>query len=103
MPERLRDTAGEAAGAISVSRGLAYQLVTRGDLRTARVGRRIVVPQDTIREFLGLGQEQPPALPTTPLAATPESSADEVSYLVTIRRVRAGGAMNTPSLLSASW
>ena len=99
MSERLTYTVGEAAKAIGVSRNLAYELVRRGDLRIVHVGRRILVPRDAVRELLGLGQEQAPASPR----ATPESRSDEVAYLVTIRPVRAGGAVNTASLLPASW
>lgn len=99
MSECLTYTVGEAAQAIGVSRGLAYQLVRRGDLRTVHVGRRVLVPRDAVRDFLGLGQEQVSASPR----ATPEIGFDEVTYLVTIRRVRGGGAMNTPSVLPASW
>ncbi|MDP2859330.1 MAG: helix-turn-helix domain-containing protein [Bacillota bacterium] len=99
MSECLTYTVGEAAKAIGVGRSLAYELVRRGDLRTVHVGRRILVPRDAVRDFLGLGQEQAPASP----GAARENGSDEVTYLVTIRRVRAGGAMNTPSVLPASW
>jgi excisionase family DNA binding protein len=99
MSERLTYTVNEAAKAISVSRSLAYELVRRGDLRTAHVGRRILVPRDAVRDFLGLGQEQASASPRT----TPENGSAEVTYLVTIQRVRGGGAMNMPSVLPASW
>ena len=98
MSERLTYTVVEAAKAIGVSRGLAYELVRRGELRTVRVGHRILVPRDAVREFLGLGQQQRSA-PT----ATSESRPDGVAYLVTIRRVRGGEALNTPSALRASW
>ena len=107
MSERLTCTVGEAARAIGVSRNLAYELVRRGDLRTVRVGRRILVARNALREFPGLGQEQAPAPPTAPPTPTPtatsESRPDEVAYLVTIRRVHAGGAVNTDSLLPVSW
>ena len=99
MSERLTYTVGEAAKAIGVSRSLAYELVRRGDLRTVHVGRRVLVPRDVVRDFLGLGQEQAPASPR----ATRANGSDEVTYLVTIRTVRAGGAMNTPSLLPSVW
>ena len=99
MSECLTYTVGEAAKAIGVGRSLAYELVRRGDLRTVHVGRRVLVPRDAVRDFLGLGQEQVSASH----GATPETESDKVTYLVTIRRVRGGGAMNTPSVLPASW
>lgn len=99
MSERLTYTVGEAAKAIGVSRGLAYELVRRGDLRTVHVGRRILVPRDAVRELLGLGHEQVSAS----LRTTPENGPAEVTYLITIRCVRGGEALNTPSVLSASW
>lgn len=99
MSECFTYTVSEAAQAIGVSRGLAYELVRRGDLRTVHVGRRVVVPRDAVRDFLGLSQERVLASPR----AKPENGSDEVTYLVTIRRVRGGGVMNTPSVLPASW
>jgi len=99
LSECLTYTVGEAAKAIGVGRSLAYELVRRGDLRTVHVGHRILVPRDAVRDFLGLGQEQVSAS----CGATPENGSDQVPYLVTIRRVRGGGAMNTPSVLPASW
>ena len=98
MSERLTYTVEEAAEAIGVSRGQAYELVRRGDLRTVHVGRRIVIPRDAVRDFLGLGQEQAAASPR----GMPEKGSDEATYLVTIRRVRAGGPVNTPFPLPTS-
>jgi len=99
MSECLTCTVGEAAKAIGVGRGLAHELVRRGDLRTVHVGRRIIVPRDAVREFLGLGQEQASVTPRP----TRGDGSNEVTYLVSIRRVRASGAISTPSVLSTSW
>jgi excisionase family DNA binding protein len=99
LSERLTYTVSEAAKAIGVSRALAYELVRRGDLRTVHVGRRVLVPRDAVRDFLGLKQEQAAPSPR----ATPGGGSDEVTYLVTIRRVRGGEALNTPSVFPASW
>jgi excisionase family DNA binding protein len=99
LSERLTYTLGEAAKAIGVSRGLAYELVRRSDLRTVHVGRRVLVPRDAARDFLGLKQEQAAAS----ARVTSEIGPAEVTYLVTIRRVRGGGVLNTPSVLPASW
>jgi excisionase family DNA binding protein len=98
LSERLTYTVEEAARAIGVSRGLAYELVRRGDLRTVHVGRRVLVPRDAVRDFLGLGQEQVSAPPRT----TPENGIAEVTYLVTIRRTCRGEALTPPSLYPAS-
>jgi excisionase family DNA binding protein len=88
MSERLTYTVGEAAEAIGVSRNLAYELARRGELRTVHVGRRILVPRNALREFLGLGEEQapaPPAAPPTPTAtATSKGKPDQVAYLIVI-------------------
>jgi excisionase family DNA binding protein len=43
------ETAGRVLG---ISRGLAYELVRRGDLRAIRLGRRLVVPMKAIDELL---------------------------------------------------
>jgi excisionase family DNA binding protein len=99
MSERLTYTVGEAAKAIGVGRSLAYELIRRGDLLTVHVGRRVLVLRDAVREFLGLEQEQV-ALPTK---AGPEDRPEELTYLVTIRSVRANGPTRAPSVLPASW
>jgi excisionase family DNA binding protein len=46
-------TVTEAAAALGISRGLAYQLVARGDLPALRLGRRLVVPSHAIDALLG--------------------------------------------------
>jgi excisionase family DNA binding protein len=99
LSERLTYTVEEAAKAIGVSRGLAYELVRRGDLRTVHVGRRVVIPRDAVRDFLGLRQEQP----SPPSGAAAGEGSDEATYLVTIRHVRTGGTFSAPSSLPASW
>lgn len=53
-------TVEEAAELLGISRGLAYELVRRGDLPSIRLGRRLVVPR---RRLLALveGSEAEPA------------------------------------------
>ena len=42
----------EAAGLLGISRGLAYELVRRGDLPSIRLGRRLVVPRRRLVELV---------------------------------------------------
>ena len=42
----------EAAKMLGISRSLAYELAARGELRTVRLGRRIVVPRIVVIELL---------------------------------------------------
>ena len=42
----------EAAGLPGISRGLAYELVARGELPSLRLGRRIVVPRRALEALL---------------------------------------------------
>ena len=46
--DRLTVTVDEAARLLGVSRGLAYELVARGELPALRLGRRRVVPRMAI-------------------------------------------------------
>ncbi len=50
--ERLTFTITEAARALGVSRTLAYELARTGQLRTVKLGRRLVVPRSAISELL---------------------------------------------------
>ena len=51
--DRLVLTVDEAAYLLNISRGLAYELVARGELPAIRLGRRIVIPRVAIEELLG--------------------------------------------------
>ena len=51
--ERLVLTVDEAAYLLNISRGLAYELVARGELPAVRLGRRIVIPRVVLEELLG--------------------------------------------------
>ena len=42
----------EAAGVLGIGKDLAYSLVRTGQLRTVRLGRRIIVPRHAIDELL---------------------------------------------------
>jgi excisionase family DNA binding protein len=41
-------TVAEAGRLLGISRGLAYELVRRGDLPALRLGRRLVVPRQRL-------------------------------------------------------
>ena len=43
----------DAAYLLHISRGLAYELVARGELPAIRLGRRIVIPRVALEELLG--------------------------------------------------
>ena len=49
----------EAAGMLGISRGLAYELVARGELPSLRLGRRIVVPRRALEALLDAAVEEP--------------------------------------------
>ena len=42
----------EAAYALALGRTKTYELIAQGKLRSIRVGKRVIVPADAIREFL---------------------------------------------------
>jgi excisionase family DNA binding protein len=48
----------ELARRLSISRGFAFQLVTRGEIRSLRVGRAILVPVEAITEFLARSKDR---------------------------------------------
>ena len=52
MTERLALSVEEAAALLGISRDLAYDLVTRGDLPSVRLGRRLVVPRRALEDRL---------------------------------------------------
>ena len=56
QPEaRLVLTITETAGALGISRTLAYELVRRGELPAIRLGRRIVVPRVQLNRLVQAG------------------------------------------------
>jgi excisionase family DNA binding protein len=69
-------TVPEAAQVLGIGRNLAYELVAQGKLRAVRLGRRLIVPKQTLRAMLCLPVPiaTAPAVPTTPLRRRPASS-----------------------------
>ncbi len=51
-------TVDEVAKALSISRGLAYEMARQGKIPALRLGKRLVVPKAKLAELLG---EQPPS------------------------------------------
>jgi excisionase family DNA binding protein len=52
MPERLTFTVEEAAAALGISRAFAYEAVSRGDIPSIRIGRRVLVPRTALQRML---------------------------------------------------
>ena len=50
--DRLTLTVAEAAELLGISRGLAYELVGRGELPALRLGRRLVVPRKALEALV---------------------------------------------------
>ncbi len=50
--DRLTVTVEEAAKLLGISRGLAYELVARGELPSLHLGRRRVIPRMAIDELI---------------------------------------------------
>lgn len=47
-------TVEQTAKLLGISRGLAFAAVRAGDIPSIRIGRRILVPRDRLRQMLGL-------------------------------------------------
>ena len=52
MSARLTLSVREAAAALGIGRGLAYQLLREGSLPSVRLGSRIVIPRAALEAFL---------------------------------------------------
>jgi excisionase family DNA binding protein len=50
--ESLTLTIKEVAGALNISRGLAYKAVRDGSIPTIRIGRRLLVPRRALEKLL---------------------------------------------------
>lgn len=59
MKERLTLTVEEAATLLGISRAFAYEAVTRGEIPSLRIGRRILVPKAALQRFLQEGPLNP--------------------------------------------
>jgi excisionase family DNA binding protein len=52
MAERLTLTIEETAELLGVGRSTCYDAARRGEIRTVRLGRRILVPRDALHQLL---------------------------------------------------
>lgn len=58
--DRRTYTVDEVARLLGVSRGVAYEAVRTGEIRSLTIGRRIVIPPSAVAELLG-SDPPPPA------------------------------------------
>jgi excisionase family DNA binding protein len=58
LNERLTLTVEEAATLLGISRAFAYEAVTRGEIPSIRIGRRVLVPKAALQRLLGAGREE---------------------------------------------
>ncbi|MGO4343172.1 helix-turn-helix domain-containing protein [Pedococcus sp. 2YAF34] len=63
---RLTFTVVEAAEALGIGRGLAYEMVRQGQLPSLRLGRRIVVPAASLEALLEQTATSTKRLPPLP-------------------------------------
>jgi len=59
--ERLTLTVEEAATLLGISRSFAYEAVTRGEIPSIRIGRRILVPKAALQRMVGAREDAAPA------------------------------------------
>ena len=55
--DRLTLTVDEAATALGIGRGLAYEAVRRGEIPTIQLGRRLLVPRVALERLLAGGAD----------------------------------------------
>lgn len=51
-------TVEQTAKVLGISRGLAFAAVRTGDIPSIRIGRRILVPRDRLRQTLGVDRAE---------------------------------------------
>ena len=67
-------TVEQAAKLCQISRGLAYDLISRGDLPAVRMGRVIRVPRFALEQWIAREAGVPPAPPEA-VSLTPQQTA----------------------------
>ncbi len=50
--ERLAFSVPEFAVAAGIGRSLAYELIKRGEIKSFRIGRRVVIPREAVEQWL---------------------------------------------------
>ena len=58
MPEQLAYSVEEAAEMLSIRRTKMYELVRRGEIATQTIGRRRIVPRESLVNFLAANASQ---------------------------------------------
>ncbi len=61
MSDALTLSVEEAGKLLGISRGLAYELVGKGEIPSLRLGRRLVVPRRALDVMLDAASESRPA------------------------------------------
>ncbi len=51
-------TVEQTAKVLGISRGLAFAAARSGDIPSIRIGRRILVPRDRLRQMLGVDRAE---------------------------------------------
>lgn len=59
LPEQLVFTVPEAAEKLRIGIGRCYELARCGQLRSIKIGKRILIPRASIFEFLGMTEVTP--------------------------------------------
>ena len=65
-PPPLAYSVAEAAKALGVSKTYVYQLLRAGEVKSKRSGRRVIIPVDSLREYV---ERLPDYVDTYPLAS----------------------------------
>ena len=53
LAEKLTLNADECAALLGVSRSTVWEAIWRGQLRSVKIGRRVLIPRQALQEFLG--------------------------------------------------
>jgi excisionase family DNA binding protein len=78
----------EAASLLAVSRNMAYELIHQGRLPHIKLGRRLLISRAALHKFVGPPpEERATAEPLASRHREERERPEEVTYVVTIRRV----------------
>lgn len=64
--EKLGYSIEEAAGAAGIGRSLLCELIRRGDIDSVKIGRRRIIPADSLRRYIARLVEEQRAVRATP-------------------------------------
>ena len=77
-------TVAEAAELLGVSRGLAYDLVRRGEIPSIRLGRRLLAPRRVLEVLLGEPSVRPADAQPADVASSEAADGDTVTTYLCI-------------------